>query len=275
MTLGEVLVRATAYLGGKGVDSPRLDAEHLLGKALGLSRMELYLHHDRPLSDAERNAYRELVRRRGEREPLAYILGEWGFRRLTLKVDRRALVPRPETEIVVERALEFLRGLERPDVLDIGTGTGAIALAIADERPDANVLATDVSPAALELAKENARSTGLNVRLAEADLEEGFGREAYDLVVSNPPYVSPDEIEALEPEVRDWEPRIAIVDTTQTRSIAEHAHRALRPGRHLVLEVASQRAADAIAMLDELGYVDVGMSPDLTGRDRVLEGRRP
>ena len=162
MTVGEVLRRATEFLAGREVESPRLDAEHLLGKALGLSRVELYMHHDRPLSEAERDTYRELVRRRGEREPLAYVLGEWGFRRLTLKTDRRALVPRPETEVVVERCLALLNG-GTPRVLDVGTGTGAIALAIADEHPGAKVRALDVSPEALALDRENAELTGIEI----------------------------------------------------------------------------------------------------------------
>jgi release factor glutamine methyltransferase len=274
VNVAEVVRRATEYLAGKGVDSPRLDAEHLLGKALGLSRVELYMHHDRPLSGQEREAFRELVRRRGEREPLAYVLGEWDFRRLTLKVDRRALVPRPETEIVVDRVLALLRGKERPDVLDVGVGTGAIALAIADEHPGANVLATDVSAAALELARENATRLGLDVQFRVADLEDGLGLEAYDLIVSNPPYVAPEEIDALEPEIRDWEPRVALVGTTQTRLVAEHARRALRRGGYVVLEVAEQRAEDAATLLDELGYSDVRTTHDLVGRLRVVEGRR-
>jgi release factor glutamine methyltransferase len=274
VNVAEVVRRATEYLAGKGVDSPRLDAEHLLGKALGLSRVELYMHHDRPLSWQEREAFRELVRRRGEREPLAYVLGEWDFRRLTLKVDRRALVPRPETEIVVDRVLALLRGKERPDVLDVGVGTGAIALAIADEHPGANVLATDVSAAALELARENATRLGLDVQFRVADLEDGLGLEAYDLIVSNPPYVAPEEIDALEPEIRDWEPRVALVGTTQTRLVAEHARRALRRGGYVVLEVAEQRAEDAATLLDELGYSDVRTTHDLVGRLRVVEGRR-
>jgi release factor glutamine methyltransferase len=274
VNVAEVVRRATEYLAGKGVDSPRLDAEHLLGKALGLSRVELYMHHDRPLSGQEREAFRELVRRRGEREPLAYVLGEWDFRRLTLKVDRRALVPRPETEIVVDRVLALLRGKERPDVLDVGVGTGAIALAIADEHPGANVLATDVSAAALELARENATRLGVDVQFRVADLEDGLGLEAYDLIVSNPPYVAPEEIDALEPEIRDWEPRVALVGTTQTRLVAEHARRALRRGGYVVLEVAEQRAEDAATLLDELGYSDVRTTHDLAGRLRVVEGRR-
>jgi release factor glutamine methyltransferase len=160
-------------------------------------------------------------------------------------------------------------------VLDVGTGTGAIALSIKEERRGARVTAMDLSPEALELAQENARRTKLDVRFVEEDLENGFGVEAYDLVVSNPPYVMPEEIESLEPEVRDWEPRLALVGTTQTRAVAEHALRALRPHAYLVVEVADDRAGDAAAMLEELGYEDVRVSPDLAGRDRIVEGRRP
>jgi release factor glutamine methyltransferase len=275
VNVGEVVRRATQYLAGKGVESPRLDAEHLLGKALGLSRLELYMQLDRPLTEPERDTYRELIRRRGDREPLAYVLGEWDFRHLTLAVDRRALVPRPETEVVVERALALLDGKHDPDVLDVGTGTGAIALSIKYERPGARVTAIDLSRAALELAAENSRRTGLDVRFLEEDLVVGFGVDAYDLVVSNPPYVIPEEFESLQPEVRDWEPKLATVGTTQTRDVARHALTALRRGGHLVVEVADERAGEAASMLEELGYEDVRLSLDLTGRERIAEGRRP
>lgn len=275
MTVGEVLRRATEYLAAKEVDSPRLDAEHLLGKAVGLSRVELYMHHDRQLTEAERDAYRALVRRRGEREPLAYVLGDWDFRRLTLKVDSRALVPRPETEVVVERCLALLEGVAEPQVLDVGTGTGAIALSIAHEHPGADVIAIDVSADALALARENAEATGLagRVRFLEGDLHQGLGAAAYDLVVSNPPYVTEEEIEIVQPEVREWEPRLAVVGGTHTRAVAEAARDALRPNGHLVLEVADERAEDAAALLEELGYEDVRLTEDLTGRERIAEGR--
>ena len=275
MTVGEVLRRATEYLAGKGVESPRLDSEHLLGKALGLTRVQLYMEHDRPLSEAERDAFRELVRRRGEREPLAYVLGEWGFRRLTLKTDARALVPRPETEVLVERCLALLDGSEAPAVLDVGTGTGAIALAIADEHPGARVRALDVSAGALALARENLELTGLDVELVEGDLAGGLGNAEYDLVVSNPPYVTEAEWATLQPEVRDWEPRLATVGEDHTDEIAEHARDALRPGGHLVLEVADPRAGDVAELLERCGYEDVLVTEDLAGRDRIVEGRRP
>jgi release factor glutamine methyltransferase len=275
VTVGEVLRLATEYLAGKGVESPRLDAEHLLGKALGLSRVELYMQHDRPLSGPERDVFRELTRRRGEREPLAYLLGEWGFRRLTLTTDRRALVPRPETEVLVERCLALLDGRPNPRVLDVGTGTGAIALAIADEHPGARVTAIDVSPDALALARENIARTGIGVDLVEQDLTGGLGEAEYDLVVSNPPYVTKEEWEVLQPEVKVWEPRLAIVGEDHTDEIADHARDALRPGGHLALEVADLRANDVAALLERCGYEDVLVTEDLAGRDRIVEGRRP
>lgn len=269
MTLAEVLAVATDYLAGRGVESARLDAERLLSRALGLSRLELYTQHDRPLTPDERANARQLVQRRGRREPLAYVLGDWDFRRLTLKTDARALVPRPETEVVVERCLELLDGAAAPRVVDVGTGTGAIALALKQERPDADVTATDTSAEALALARENAASNGLDVRFVEADLLDGVeGR--FDLVVSNPPYVLPDEIDALEPEVREWEPRAALLDAGQTERLAEQA-----AGRceWLVLEVHSERGAAIVTELQRLGYADVGVRTDLAGRQRIVEGR--
>jgi release factor glutamine methyltransferase len=266
VTLGEVLRGAADYLAARGVPSPRVDAELILARALGLERIELYTQHDRPLTEPERAAARELVRRRAAREPLAYVLGDWGFRRLTLKTDARALVPRPETEVVVDRCLELLAGVEAPRVADVGTGTGAIALALKQERPDATVVATDVSPDALALARENAEANGLDVAFVEADLLEGV-EGPFDLVVSNPPYVQASELERLEPELAH-EPRAALEDRGQTGRLVTAARGAL-----LVLEVHEDHAADVAALLERTGYVEVRVSPDLAGRDRVVEGR--
>ena len=271
--LGEVLRRAAGHL-EKTSETARLDAELLLAHALGRSRIELYTDFDRPLNEAELAAYRELVSRRGRHEPVAYILGEWGFRRLTLKVDRRALIPRPETEVVVERCLERLRGVESPAVLDVGVGSGAIALALVDELPAATVLAIDASEEALALARENATRLGLDVELVQHDLRTGLPGGPYDLVVSNPPYVQAAELATLMPDVRDWEPHLALVGEDVIDAVAAHALDVLAPGGWVVLEVGDGQAPPAIDLLERLGYRDVTISRDLAGRERVVEGRR-
>ena len=270
MTLGEVLSATTDYLARKGVDTPRLDAELILAHAFSLSRLQLYTDFDRPLNEKERSEARALVERRGRREPLAYVLGEWGFRRLTLKTDARALVPRPETEIVVERALARIVGIAAPAVVDVGTGSGAIGLSIVDEHPGARVTAIDLSADALALARENAERLGLELELIEADLLVGIDGP-FDLVVSNPPYVTAAELPGLQAEVRDWEPRGAVVGDRETEQLARDARRVIRPGGWIVLECHEGHAAGVAAMLADLGYLEVVITRDLAGRERVVE----
>jgi release factor glutamine methyltransferase len=276
MTLGGALSAASARLAEAGIDSARLEAELLLARACDdCARALLYAELDRELTPEQIAAFEANIARREQREPLAYVLGEWGFRRLTLKTDRRALIPRPETEVVVERALEHIREQAEPDVLDVGTGTGAIALAIADEHDGARVTAVDVSPGALALARENRDLTGVNgrVELIEHDLTSGLGKSRFDLVVSNPPYVEPEELATLQPEVRDWEPHVALVAEGATEAVARAATEALRPGGWLVLETAASTGERMRSLLDDLGYEAVAITPDLAGRDRVVEGR--
>jgi release factor glutamine methyltransferase len=268
------LAETSERLAVAGCDSPRVDAELLVAQVLELPRSELALEASRKLSRGEAKALEQLTARREGREPLAYVLGEWGFRRLMLDIDRRVLVPRPETEIVVERCLGRIAGLVEPRVLDVGTGSGAIALAIADEHPRALVTGVDASSGALEVAGANALRTGLSVELREWDLYTGLPDGPWDLVVSNPPYVLPEEIEALEPEVRDWEPREALVGVGATEAVARGAVDVLRAGAALVLEVASGDAARVAALLGVLGYADVTTTQDLTGRDRLVDGVR-
>jgi len=272
VTVGELLAEGEAELKQAGIDTARLDAELLVARALRRPRVELYADRARELVPAQVAGARELFERRSRREPLAYVLGEWGFRRLTLKVDHRVLVPRPETEVVVGRCLELLEGMDSPAVLDVGTGSGAIALAIADEHPGARVTAADVSEEALELARENAVASGVAVTFERRDLTLGLAG-TFDLVVSNPPYVSAEEIEELQPEVRDWEPRLATVGDTHTESIARAARRVLRHGGWLVLEVAADHGEAVSSLLRDLGYDRVRSSKDLAGRDRVVEGQ--
>jgi release factor glutamine methyltransferase len=273
VSIQDVLRSAADELARAGVENARLDAELILGKALGLSRLELYLDHDRPLIESERDVVRALVERRSRREPLAYVLGEWGFRGLTLRCDARALVPRPETEVVVERCLALLEGLEDPAVLDVGTGTGAIALALADEHPGARVTGLEASPAAIDLARENADLLGLAIELVEGDLRDGLPGGQYDLVVSNPPYVRADELPGLAAEVRDWEPRGALLDEGQTAAVVRAARGVLKTGGWLVLEMHWDGAADVLRQLQENGYGSAVVSRDLAGRERVVEAR--
>ncbi len=272
MKVGRALSETTERLTGAGVESSHVDAEILVAHVLGLSRSQLALERQRKLSDGEEAALHLLVDRRASREPLAYVLGEWGFRRLTLGVDRRVLVPRPETEVVVERCLARIAGLVEPHVLDVGTGSGAIALAIADEHPGARVTGVDASTGALEVAGANVLRTGVRIELRAWDLFTGLPDGPWDLVVSNPPYVLPEEIDGLEPEVRAWEPREALVGTGATEAVARGALDVLRPGGTLVLEVAAAGAARVAALLSALGYGEVTTTRDLARRDRVVEG---
>ena len=260
---------AAATLAQHGVESPRVDAEWIVAHVAGVSRSELVaLSHE-----VDERQVARLVRRRAAREPLAYVLGEWGFRRLTLRCDARALVPRPETELLVERCLARLEGVSSPRVLDVGTGTGAVALALADEA-GAAVTATDVSADALALAAENAERTGLRLELVHADARDGLPRGPWDLVAANPPYVAADEWARLEPEVRDWEPREALVDEGQTDAIVRAALPVLRAGAALVLEVHEANATAVADAMRDAGYADVTITRDLAGRDRIVEGAR-
>ena len=273
MTPLEAVREAAGELAGHGIPSPRVDSELLVSHVLGLSRTTLY-SSDRRLDTREVLRLRSLVERRRRREPLAYILGEWGFRRLTLAVDGRVLVPRPETEIVVERCLARLRGHAEPRVLDIGAGSGAIALAIADEHRGARVTAVERSPGALDVARENLGRTGLAGRVELVEGELLAGREGpYDLVVSNPPYVPAAEFHALQPQIRLYEPREALLDTGLLDAAARAARDVLEPGGWLVLECGQGRARSLAEHLRSLLYDEVGVTPDLAGRDRVVEAR--
>jgi release factor glutamine methyltransferase len=271
-TVAQALTRVGERLGAVGIDSPRVDAEILLAHVLGTSRSGLGVVSRSELRSDDVAALESLVVRRERREPLAYVLGEWGFRRLTLKVDARVLVPRPETEGVVERCLVRVAGISEPRVLDVGTGSGAIALAIADEQPGARVTGIDVSEDALAVARENVARTALPVELIHGDLFEGLPDGPWDLVVSNPPYVRPDEIESLAPEVRDWEPRAALVGDGATEAVAGAALRVLQPGGALVLETADHDAGRVVDLLRGLGFIDLVTTEDLARRDRVVDG---
>jgi release factor glutamine methyltransferase len=262
VTASEALRVAEEQLTAAGVDTPRVDAEWLVSHVLGISRSELARQLDRDVPPG----FDDLLARRVRREPLAYVLGEWGFRGLMLQTDPRALVPRPETEVVVERALALIEDVDAPRVLDLGVGSGAIALAIADEHPGARVTGVDTSPVALELARENSERLGLQVDLHRGGVEAA--EEGWDLVVSNPPYIPAATLPSLQPEL-EWEPRDALVEAALYEEIARRAQT-----RWLVFEVGYGQAGRVAATLERLGYAEVVITLDLSGIERVVEARR-
>jgi release factor glutamine methyltransferase len=260
LTAREALADAERRLTAAGADTPRVDAELLVAHVLGTTRSGVRAEPEREVD----GSLEPLLVRREAREPLAYVLGEWGFRRLVLKTDARALVPRPETETVVERVLALIAGLDAPRVLDVGVGSGAIALAVKDERPDARVTGVDVSGDALALARENAARLALDVDLREGGVDAAA--EGWELVVSNPPYV--DSLDGLQPELR-FEPEVALVGSGFHEAIVRAART-----RFVVFEVGDGHADEVTAILAAAAYSDVAVTRDLSGRERVVEGRR-
>ena len=270
------------YLRDKGIDEGRLDAEHLLAETLGLSRLELYLQFDRPLTAEELKRFKPLLLRRADREPLQHVLGHATFRELELKVDARALIPRPETEVLVDEVLRWvearLDGVESPRALDVGTGSGAIALSLALEGPFDRVVATDRSEEALELARENREAAGLEdvVELRVGSLFEPLAEgERFHVVVSNPPYIAREDVDALAPEVAEWEPEAALYGGPDgleiLRPLVRGAPDVLHPGGLLALEMGAGQAGDVSAVVRETGrYGDPMVRKDLAGRDRIL-----
>lgn len=273
------------YLGQKEVESARLQAEHLLAHTLGLGRLELYLQYDRPLTPEELDRFRPLLKRRAAREPLQYIVGHQPFRELDLEVTPAVLIPRPETEFLVAEVLAWVA--ERSDgqasaVLDVGTGSGAIALSLAFEGSFARVLATDVSEEALEVARRNRDAAGLHDAVefrhgaSYAPLRDG---ERFDVVVSNPPYVAESDEPTLEPEVVDWEPRGALFGGVDGLTVVEElvagADSALVPNGLFALEIGAGQASSVTALLRATGsFRDVRVRKDYAGKERVVLAQR-
>lgn len=266
----------TSYLTEKGLPEPRLDAELLLADTLGLKRLDLYLQFDRPLLPGELAEFKRRLLRRARREPLQYIAGEAAFRNLRLYVDRRVLIPRPETEVLVDHVLAWAEGRQGLSALDIGTGSGAIALTLATERKAfERVVATDVSADALNVAEMNRETVGARVELRHGSLFEPVRGERFDVIVSNPPYVAEPERQELAPEVADWEPAGALFSGTEgldiIRLLVRGAPDHLRPGGILALEIgAGQGEAVRSLALESREYSWVEVKSDLAGRDRII-----
>ncbi len=270
----EALQGAVTAIAAAGCETPRLDAEVLLADVLGVSRERLLTDSGLAVRGPAVRAYQNAVRRRAiEREPVAYITGRKGFRRLELAVDRRALVPRPETELLVEAALTLPQGSA---VLDVCTGSGAVALALKDERPDLEVWGSDVSGAALELAAENGHRLGLEVTWREADLLEGI-EDRFDAALANPPYVKDSERPALAPEIVRHEPERALFAGPDGLAVIERLATALAARRRLAtaaIEVGAGQAEEVARMLRGAGFEATSFELDLAGIKRVVIGRK-
>lgn len=282
----DILRRSTAFLAKNGVESARLDAEVLLADVLELDRIQLYVQYDRPLGQGELERYREALKRRARRTPVAYVTGRKEFMSLDFAVDERVLIPRPDTEVLVEAVCSRLAalGIAEPMVVDIGTGSGAIACAISSEVLGARVLGTDVSGDALRVAASNVARLGLEGRvfLAPGDLFEavdGTEWELADVLVSNPPYVPSREIDLLAPEISRHEPRLALdggVDGLDFyRRIAEGAPRRLAGHGFVALEVGDGQAEPVAQILCQAGLADLCAVVDYSGATRAVIGAMP
>jgi release factor glutamine methyltransferase len=279
-TILELLRWTAGHFAARGIDSPRLDAECLLAHVLGVPRLQLYVDFDQPVGERDRAAYRALVRRRGaERVPVAQLTGVKEFWSLPLKVTPDVLVPRPDTETLVSAALERQPDpAAAPRVLDVGTGSGAVALAIAVERPRAHLVATDISHAALEIARENADELGVadRIRWEIGDLFEPVADQRFDLIVSNPPYVAESQRASLPPELAH-EPEVALFaggdGTELLAALVAGAGDRLSPGGALALELAPEQAERVVRWCREAGMEDVRIHRDLGRRARVVSAR--
>lgn len=281
-TMLGLILWSASYLAEKGVEQGRLDAEHLLAHALGTTRLQLYLQFDRPMDAAELAAFKPLLLRRGKREPLQYVVGRAAFRELELAVDPRVLIPRPETEVLVDVVLEWARGKSDLDGLDVGTGSGCIGLSLLTEGPFRRVVAIDRSKEALAVAGANAAAAGVGERwdARAGDLWAPLAAsERFDVIVSNPPYVAQGEAPGLQPEVRDWEPAGALFAGERGLDVLDAlvagAGDRLRPGGLLAMEVGLGQAEGVAAGLRVVGgFAEPRIRRDLAGRPRIVLAER-
>ena len=277
-TVLKVLQWTAGYFRDRGIEGGRLDAELLLSDTLQLDRVGLYLNYDRPLSAMELESFRAAVARRAKREPLQYIRAQAEFWSLPFTVSPAVLIPRSDTEVLVEEALQRIAGPGR--ILDVGTGSGAIAIAIAHERPEAKVEAVDLSPSALAVARGNAEANGVaeRVTFSQGDLRQLQGA-GYDLVVSNPPYIPSADLAGLMPEVREFEPLLALDGgndgLSAYRLLAAQAGTLLKPGGWLLLEVGIGQAEAVTELLQVAGLVEIFTRADYAGVARVVGGQSP
>jgi len=278
-TLGRVLKWTTGFFERKGSSSARLDAELLMAHALSIDRVRLYLDLHKPLAPAELKDIRKRVERRGAGEPVAYITGQKAFWTIDLEVDARVLIPRPDTEHLVEHGLKAVESVSTPRIVDVGCGSGCIALSMAHARPDAMIWAMDISDDALDVTKQNIHQLGLsNVEVKHNDLLDGIV-ETFDLIISNPPYIATGEIEKLMVSVRDYEPVRALDGGPDGldfyRRLIPQAATLLKPNGHLLLEIGYDQGDRLKQMLvAQIGFENIEVLKDYGGNDRVVKARR-
>jgi release factor glutamine methyltransferase len=287
MTVLEVIQKSADFLAKKGVESPRLQVELLLAHLLKMPRMKLYLNFERVLTPQELDELRDLVKHRGQREPLQHITGSTSFCGLEIAVNRHVLIPRPETELLAELGWQFLNQLQTPDseprtALDFGTGSGCLAIALAVKSPTASVTALDVSPDALAIARQNAETNKVleRIEFRQGDRFAAFNGSPrpFDLIVSNPPYIASAEIATLQPEVRDHDPRLALDGGADGldfyRRLAAEAPAFLKPGGRLMLEFGDGQANDLQNIFTAQKWVVEAVKDDYSHRARILIVRR-
>lgn len=277
-TVLEVRDKTVAYFEKAGIESPKNEAERLMAETLGIKRLELFLNYGKPLADEELELLRERIRRRARREPLQYILGYWDFHDIRLQVQPGVLIPRPETELLVEAVIKRLEGIEEPRIVDLGTGSGAIALALAKALPQAKVLAVERSQEALAQARSNADALGLRDQVAfrSGDWLQGLELQA-DCIVSNPPYLTESEWAEAQPEVRDHEPKQALVagddGMADLKAIVTAAKPHLAESGFIALEMGIDHGEPMRTYAESAGYSDVQVVKDDSRRDRFLLAR--
>jgi release factor glutamine methyltransferase len=271
----KVLTWTTGYLAEKGVENARREAEWLLCEATGLDRMGLYLNFDKPLQDDELATYRSMVARRGKREPLQHILGNQEFNGLEFIVTKDVLIPRYDTETLLEEAVR--QAPQARKVLDIGTGSGCIAISLAHRLPQAQVTAVDLSPDALSVAQQNAERNNAQIEFLLGSFFQPVSERRFDLIVSNPPYITSADLADLQPEVRDFEPRLALdggADGLDAyRVLAAEAPRHLEPNGWLLLEIGAGQDKDVAGLLADAGFDAIVTVPDSAGILRVVGGQ--
>lgn len=282
-TILEVLKWTTGYFSSRGIQSPRADAEVLLAAALGVDRIDLYVRYDQPLTPAELSHFKSMIKRRIRREPVAYIVGVKEFWSMNLRVSKAVLIPRPETECLVEKALELIPADADWRILEIGAGTGAVSIALASERPRCGVVASDISLDALRVAAKNAQDHGLSHRIRFFCGNGCFplkeSRHRFDMILSNPPYIRAGEIDRLQPEIARYEPRTALDGGPDgldcIRQLVESALGFLKPNGHLLLEIGYDQRLP-VARISEAagGYASPAFEKDYSGQDRVVRMRK-